>query len=288
MTNEDKKPVAFAEPRYVADLSDCFFYHTMTLPGFGEVRGHWDLRGRFDDYVGHVDVKGKSVIDIGTATGFLSFEAERNGASEVVSFDMAHARQQNFLPFKDKLHYRDPSAWAEKHNVEVEQWKNAYWLCHRLLKSRAKVFYGDIYNLPVELGQTLELGKSLESDQSVESGKFDIAILGSVLEHLSDPVTALASIARLVRETIVVVTPLIESEGTNHPETFDTAQRIARFEGSASHPENDFTWWTYSVGLYREVFKMLGFTLVRITSAEYHYHYLDRMETRHTLVATRA
>jgi hypothetical protein len=33
---------------------------------------------------------------------------------------------------------------------------------------------------------------------------------------------------------------------------------------------------------------MLGFTLVRITSAEYHYHYLDRMETRHTLVATRA
>jgi len=269
MTTDAEKPIAFAEPRQVADLSDCFFYHTMTLPGFGEVRGHWDLRGRFDDYVGHVDVSGKSVIDIGTATGFLSFAAEQNGASEVVSFDMAHARQQDFLPFKDKLHYRDPAAWAEKHNVEVEQWKNAYWLCHRLLNSRAKVFYGDIYNLPVELGQ------------------FDIAIVGSVLEHLSDPVTALASIARLVRETIVVVAPLIESEGKSQQEGFDSTQKIARFEGSADHPENDFTWWTYSAGLYREVFKMLGFTLARITSAQYRYHYVDRLETRNTLVATR-
>jgi 2-polyprenyl-3-methyl-5-hydroxy-6-metoxy-1,4-benzoquinol methylase len=253
----------------------------MTLPGFGEVGGHWDLRGRFDDYIGHVDVNGKSVIDVATATGFLSFEAERNGAREVVSFDMAHARQQNFLPFKDKLHYRDPVAWAEKHNVEVEQWKNAYWLCHRLLESRAKVYYGDIYDLPLELGQ------------------FDVAIVGSVLEHLSDPVRALASIARLVRETIIIVAPLIEGEDrspdattaseaeTVDRSTPDRVQRIARFEGATDRPENDFTWWTYSAALYREVFKMLGFTLARITSAQYRYHYLERLETRYTLVATR-
>ena len=259
MAREATKPIAFAEPRHIDGLSDCFFYHTITLPGFGEVRGHWDLRGRFDDYIGHVDVKGKSVIDIGTATGFLSFEAERSGASEVVSFDMAHARQQNFLPFKDKEHYRDPAGWSERHNVEVEQWKNAYWLCHRLFGSRARVFYGDIYDLPVELGQ------------------FDIAIVASVLEHLSDPVTALASIARLVRETIVIVAPLIQSE-----------ERVARFEGSADHPENDFTWWTYSLGLYREVFEMLGFTIDRITEGEYLYHYRERLEPRHTLVAVRA
>jgi SAM-dependent methyltransferase len=269
MTTDANKPIVFAAPRHVADLSDCFFYHTMTLPGFGEVRGHWDLRGRFDYYVSQVDVKGKSVIDIGTATGFLSFEAERNGAREVLSFDMAHARQQNFLPFKDKLHYRDPTAWAEEHNVEVEQWKNAYWLCHRLLNSRAKAFYGDIYDLPVELGQ------------------FDIAIVGSVLEHLSDPVTALASIARLVRETIVIVTPLLESKGKSPEEAFDSTHKLARFEGSADLPENDFTWWTYSAALYREVFQMLGFTLARITSAQYRYHYLDRLEPRYTLVGLR-
>ena len=250
--------VKYAEPRHVESLSDCFFYHTMTLPGFGEVRGHWDLRGRFNDYIGNVDVSGKSVIDIGAATGFLSFESERNGASQVVSFDMAHGGQQSFLPFKDKLHYRDRAAWGEHHNVEVEQWKNAYWLCHRLLNSNAKVFYGDVYDLPVELG------------------RFDIAIVGSVLEHLNDQVSALASIARLVRETIVIVSPLIQSD-----------EPIARFEGSSDHPENDFTWWTYSTGLYREVLKMLGFQITSITDSEYLYHYRDRLETRYTLVAVR-
>lgn len=256
---KEPEAITFAEPRIIESLSDCFFYHTMTLPGFGEVRGHWDLRGRFNDYIGKVDVSGKSVIDIGTATGFLSFESERNGASQVLSFDMAHARQQSFLPFKDKLHYRDRTAWSESHNVEVEQWKNAYWLCHRLLGSNARVYYGDIYDLPVELGQ------------------FDIAVVGSVLEHLNDPLSALASIARLVRETIVIVSPLIDSE-----------ERIARFEGSSDHPENDFTWWTYSTGLYREILKMLGFHIARLTESQYRYHYLDRLETRHTLVAVRA
>lgn len=245
-------------PRYIDKLSDCFFYHTMDLAGFGEVRGHWDLRGRFDDYVGHVDVTRKTVLDVGTATGFLSFEAEQRGAARVLSFDMSDPRQQTMLPFRDNLYYRDPEEWAKKYGAEIEQWKNAYWLCHRLLNSRAEVFYGNVYELPNELGQ------------------FDVAIVGAVLEHLSDQITALGSIARLTRETMVLVTPLLQTE-----------ERIARFAPSAEHPENDFTWWTYSVGVYREVFKMLGFSIAQITQSEYRYHYLDRLETRHTIVALR-
>jgi SAM-dependent methyltransferase len=247
-----------AEPRLIEDPSECFFYHTMTLPTFGEVRGHWDLRDRFDEYIGGVDVKGKSVIDIGTATGFLSFEAEKKGGSRVLSFDIGEACQQKFLPFKDKLYFRDPHRWGEEYGAEIERWKNAYWLCHRLLESKAEAFYGDIYDLPAELGV------------------FDVAIVGSVLEHLSDPISALASISRLAGETIVVTTPLLESD-----------DRIARFEALADHPENDFTWWTYSVGVYREVFKMLGFSISSITQAQYYYHYAERFETRYTVVAVR-
>ena len=247
-----------APPRFVDSLKDCFFYHTMDLPGFGEVRGHWDLRGRFDDYIGGVELAGKSVIDIGTATGFLSFEAEKAGPARVLSFDMSDPHQQTMLPFKDNLYYHDPDRWAEEYGAEIEKWKNAYWLSHRLLNSRAEVAYGSVYQIPLELGL------------------FDVAIVGSVLEHLSDPITALASIAKLTKETIVVVTPITETE-----------ERIAHFEPSADRPEADFTWWTYSVGIYREVFKMLGFSIARVTSAEYRYHYLDRFETRHTIVAVR-
>jgi SAM-dependent methyltransferase len=248
----------FAEPRLVERLEDCYFYHTMDVPGFGLVRGHWDLRGRFEDYVGGVGVAGKSVLDVGAATGFLSFEAERLGASRVVSFDMGDVRQQAFVPFKDKLYYRDYESWVYYHTRTVEKWKNAYWLCHRRLGSRAEVYYGDIYALPAELGQ------------------FDVAIVGAVLEHLSDQVTALGSIARLTRETMVLITPLLQTE-----------ERVARFEPRADRPEQDFTWWTYSVGLYREVLAILGFRIERIGYSNYYHEYEGRFEERPTVVAVR-
>ena len=254
----DNRNSLLATPRYIDRLEDCFFYHAMDLPGLGLIKAHWDLRGRFDDYVGGVEVAGKSVLDVGAATGFLSFEAEKRGASRVLSFDMSDARQQKFLPFKDKLYYRHPERWAEPYGAEVEQWKNAYWLCHRLLNSKAEVYYGNVYELPQELGM------------------FDIAIVGSVLEHLSDQISALASIARLTKETIVVVSPLLETD-----------ERIARFESLASNPDADFTWWTYSLGVYREVFAMLGFSIARVSQAQYCYMYGDRFEERSTIVAVR-
>lgn len=256
--SEDTNQIATAEPRFIESLDQCFFYHTMDLPGFGEVRGHWDLRGRFNEYIGGVALAGKSVIDVGAATGFLSFEAEKCGATRVVSFDIGNALQQSFLPFKNKLAYSDPKRWAEQYGAEIDQWKNAYWLCHRLLQSKAEVVYGNIYDLPQGLG------------------KFDVAIVGSVLEHLSDQISALASIAKITRETIVVISPLLRTD-----------ERIARFEALAGHPENDFTWWTYSEGVYREVFKMLGFNITRVSQSEYYYHYGERWETRCTIVAQR-
>ena len=252
---DSKSPLV--TPRVVTDLSDCYFYHTMDLPGFGQVDGHWDLRGKFDDYVGGVEVTGKSVLDVGTASGFLSFEAEKKGA-RVVSFDMSYGGQQNFLPFKDKLYYQDHDRFAAAYDAHIQTWKNAYWLSHRLLASEAGVYYGNIYDLPPTLGQ------------------FDVAIVGSVLEDLSDQVTALASISRLTKETMILVTPLVESE-----------ERIARFVPRASSPDHDYTWWVYSIGIYREVLAMLGFSITRITRAKYYHQYEGRFEERTTVVADR-
>ena len=248
-----------APPRFVERLEDCFFYHAMELPGFGLIPAHWDLRGRFDDYIGGVEIAGKSVLDVGTATGFLSFEAEKRGASRVVSFDQRDGAEQTFLPFQDKPYYRDHARWAEQYRAEIERWKNAYWLSHRLLGSKAEVFYGNVYDLPRELG------------------RFDVAIVGSVLEHLSDPITALGSIARLTTERIVVVTPLLETD-----------EPIARFEGRADNSAADFTWWVYSLGLYREVFGMLGFTIEKVSRAKYRYMFGNRDEERSPIGAARS
>jgi hypothetical protein len=57
----------FANPRKVEDVADCYFYHTMELPGCGVIEGRdWDLRGRVDEYVGNVDFAGQRVLEIGT------------------------------------------------------------------------------------------------------------------------------------------------------------------------------------------------------------------------------
>ena len=97
-----------------------------------------------------------------------------------------------------------------------------------------------------------------------------------MLEHLSDQVSALASIARLTRERMILITPLIQTE-----------ERIAKFAPSASRPQADYTWWIYSIGVYREVFEMLGFRIASISYSQYYHEYERRYEERPTIVAVR-
>jgi SAM-dependent methyltransferase len=253
----------FEPPWHVERPTDCTFYHTMDLPGFGVVHGAWDLRGDFDDYVGHVELRGRSVLDLGTASGFLTFEAERRGA-RVVSFDVGDASNLQFLPFKDKPQYANPTAWVADMNWQYDTMKKSYWLAHRLYGSQALVHYGNIYRLPEALG------------------KFDVAFVGSILEHLSDPISALGSISKVTAERMVINTPYL-----------DTEEKIARLIGSGDHPEYDYVWWYYSLGTYKTVFAMLGFALERVHWHNYAHSFFDGTarrsgsQPRATIVARR-
>jgi SAM-dependent methyltransferase len=225
--------VKYADPIPPAPLSECFFYHKMDLPGIGVVGGSWDLRGRFDDYINHAPLAGKSVLDLGTAAGFLSFEAEKRGA-HVVSFDMDHKGRQHYLPYKGHICYEDKPAYDASLNVGYQRWKNGYWRAHHAFGSKARVYYGDIYHLPLELG------------------RFDVAIAGCIMMHLQNPILALESISRLSVDKIIVVDTV----------NTDVEDRIAHLESTADNPAGHFIWWVYSIGLYREVFAMLGYELV--------------------------
>jgi SAM-dependent methyltransferase len=229
----------YAGPVIVSHPSSCIFYHSMDLPGYGVIDGHWDLLGRFDEYIGAMYLSGKRVLDVGTASGFLTFEAEKRGA-EVVSFDADTADRYNKLPFRNNLYYKDRGEWLRGANDFLYRIKGSYWLSHRLLKSQARACYGDVYNIPAELGL------------------FDIVIVGQILVHLRDGISALASIASRCRDTLIIIEGMLDADNP-----------MAALVGRANNPQLDYAFWRYSVGFYREVLGMLGFRMVSVTRAMY-------------------
>ena len=236
----DNSAFPYEDPWHVEELSSCFFYHTINLPDYGLQDGAWDLRGRFDDYVGGADCRGKRVLDVGTASGFLSFEAEAAGAAEVVSFEIDDARRQHLQPFANSDYVLDYDGWRQRQTKVFNSWKNGYWLAHRLLRSDCKAFYGNIYDMPTALGA------------------FDVVILGAILEHLIDPLSAIFSISRLAKKTIVINTDYLENPTP-----------LALFNGRADRPEASFIFWTYTISLYDEYMKILGFRPVAHRKAQF-------------------
>lgn len=174
-------PSVFAPPRLVTRLEDCCFYHTMDVPGYGTVHGNWDLRGYVDSYLGGVDLRGKRVLELGTASGFLCVEMEKRGA-EVVAFDLSEDYDGDLVPFPA---HRDRPPEAARRGY-VRRLNNGWWLVHRAFRSAARVVYGSVYDVPAGIGPV------------------DVATFGNILLHLRDPYRALASATRLVREAVVV------------------------------------------------------------------------------------
>lgn len=246
----------------VPALASCGWYHTIDLPSYGTQRGLWDIRGRFSDYTGHVPLAGRTVLDVGTASGFMTFEAERLGAT-VTSFDASDASEFHELPIRDAEYVRDPRAWYARKSAGHKLMTNGYWLAHHDLGSNARCAYGNVYDL----------------DAAMVGGVFDVVLVGQILIHLRDAIRALEAIASVCRDTLVI------TEGS-----FANDTPIAALSGRAARPEISYAWYQYSTGWYREILAMLGFPNVQVAVGSYlcnDEHHANEIELT-TFVATRS
>jgi SAM-dependent methyltransferase len=248
----------YAHARQISDVTECSFYHAMDLPGIGTVTGIWDLQGRIQEYIGGIPVAGRRVLDLGAANGFCSFEVEKLGG-QVVSFDADSATRFEHLPIPGAQFTEDYDSWLATNERLLEKLKNAYWLAHRLHRSSARVYYGDIYHLPDALGM------------------FDIVLVGQVLVHLRDPIAALRQAAARCSDTLVITEAVA-----------DTDQPVMRLCGTVANGVS-YAWFHLSCAFYREILLMLGFDLVQISQAEYKCSYSGYPESvpLTTLVARR-
>lgn len=217
-----------AERRAGADLADFVWYHAFDLPDGSVLPGVWDLRGGEKDYLGGVDIAGKRVLELGPATGYLTFHMERQGAS-VVAFDVGFDVGVDVLPFHG---VEDPAERAKVMQTTVDQNQDAWWHMHRTFGSSAAFVQGNIYAMPADIGT------------------FDVTVVGAILLHLREPWGALRQAALRTTECLVVTEPL-QDDGAP-PES-----NIMRFAPAADHHLTN--WWSIYPGAVVSMLKRLGF-----------------------------
>jgi SAM-dependent methyltransferase len=215
----------FARAPESLTLADCDFYHVMDLPGVGLTTGQWDLRAGVNAYLGGFDFSGKRVLEIGPASGFLTFEMERRGA-EVVSVEVTDEPGWDFVPFPETI--LEPMRAPRR--AHMRRLKNSWWFVRRTLNGKAKMFYGDVYDLPDELG------------------KFDVAVLAAVLLHTRSPVAIMAQCAKRANALLVVEGFCAGLEG----------RPVCNLVPSKTVRQYD-TWWQFSTDFFRQYFGVLGF-----------------------------
>lgn len=247
----------YVQPRAVENMEDCWFYHTMDLPGHGPVKGLFDLRGNEGKYLGKVDFKGKRVLEIGTASGFLCFHMENQGA-EVVAYDLSEDAKWDIVPFASFDH----EVFDARLRPGIQRLNNAWWMTHRLLKSQAKASYGSVYDVPKEIGPV------------------DISTFCAVLTHFENPFRALVPALSMTREKVIVteccgrlgprsIFPQIFSmlsptmmflpdarkvNGLKSDDVFDTALL-----------DHFMSWWVLTPRIVKEYLGVLGFGKTKTT-----------------------
>ena len=251
----------FAQPVRGLTLSDCYFYHTTAIPGHEPVRGEWDLTQGVEDYLGRVAFDGKTVLDVGTATGFLTFHMEKAGA-RVISYDLSEENAWDIVP----LSGIDAAEHARIRKAHIQAINNGYWLCHEAHASSARMAYGTVYRIDPALGPV------------------DISVFGSILLHLRDPFLALQNAAQITTNTMIVSELL--------PGAHALSRLVGRLMGRTMRFKPRFaknrpweTWWDLPPRLIVEFLGVLGFERTVVT---YHTQpLLGRRMPMYTVVGTR-
>ena len=170
------------------------------------------------------DVKGKSVLDIGAWDGYMSFEAERKGASRVVALD-------EFVWVRDF----QPNTSGETDYINLPG-KRGFDAAHKINNSNVEVYMGNI-----------------ETTTPEDIGTFDVVLFLGVLYHLESPYTALHQLYDLTNKGGVV---LVETQAIYLPEQENLAI-LEFYDDDLNHDASN--WFAPNLAAAKKMFKCAGF-----------------------------
>lgn len=194
------------------------WYHTVDLGNGLVTNGEFDLREMLPAYGLPVDMTGMRVLDVGSASGFFSFEFERRGA-QVVAIDMASPLDKDFIG-GETTRRRQAALYSGGELSEASAdygHRSDFYVAHRILNSRVRPVFCRVY----------DIHRVLAGEQ------FDLVFMGSILQHLHSPIAALESV-RAVCAGQIIVASSFQPDMPQH-------KSVAWFGGR--HAQAKTTWW---------------------------------------------
>jgi tRNA (mo5U34)-methyltransferase len=243
---------ARAEKMGRADLKDYYWYHTVDLGNGLITPGTYDYRAVLDVFQFPENMKGKSVLDVGSATGFFAFEFERRGA-DVTSLELPSIEDLDCFPgatFEQTTRnldyilsvlqtYTADQLARIKSKPKTELYEllmdGPFQFCHQTLNSTVKRHYSRLYDLTPEIGT------------------FDLVFMGDVLCHTINPLLALSKVAALCRNTLIIA----QDTGAYQ----DTP--VFSYVGG-DQPVDTVAWWVPNNLALEQILKKMGFSEVRV------------------------
>ena len=267
---KNNSPIFAKPPSNSISLEDCKFYHVQDIPGLSESpKASFDLRKNVDEYLGHVDFKNKTVLELGPGSGFLTFHIEKIGGDITsIDIDPQNNKWWDIVPNCVHNEYFASLSFDEgKKNMldEIKKIQNAYWYAHKAFNSKSKLIHSHVNDLPAELGI------------------YDISLICSVLMHVQNPFLAMQNMLRHTKEKVIIT----ELGGYTRINSFRNIIRnlYKKIMSDTHNPsmiflpssgKKPFVWWKFSPEIISNMASTLGFEKNTIT---YHKQTVDKHNT---------
>ena len=232
------------------DIRNYFWYHTVELPDGLVTPGQYDFRQTVTAFPFPADMRGKRVLDVGSATGFFAFEFARRGA-HVISVELPSLYALDRFPGQDMEQILEsirrmmgprsaggqPGPRYTADEMYFYLLEGPFEFCRKQLGLAIERCYSTVYELT----------------EAKIGGPVDLAFMGDILLHTLNPLQALAAVAPLART--LVLSQMVPEDAGESP--------VMAYVGGDSLESDDVSWWLPNKACLIALLKKLGFPSVQ-------------------------
>ena len=220
-----------------------FWWHSIDLGGV--VTPGFKRAEVLEEELAHLDLgdlRGKSVLDVGSYDGYFAFAAERLGAARVVALDhyVWSFELGEYMKYRDSCLERGapveaPEALPDLWRPDELPGRRGFDVAHEALGSNVEVVVGDLLDYDLEM-----------------LGTFDVVLYLGVLYHMRHPLLALERLAQVTSGVAIIET---QAESLRAGERLP----VCRFVEGDELNGDPTNWWTFNEAALLSLCRAAGF-----------------------------